>query len=227
MPRAERVVVLALLATLQAPAALAVPLRGQVRLPAEYPGRTLTRSAGFWLLPNDVLDPQPPLVDLRTEMVVTLEGSGIVGANLVKPVIRMEDSRFVPATLAVAPHGSVLFENRDGVVHRLEAVGRPSISKRELQPKGSFNHVFDTPGSYPLRCTEVLHMNAVIFVTGAPLFVQPDSSGAFLFPDVRPGTYSLSVWFREKWIHRQQVTVKANKTTVEVQLPSLPGKDRQ
>ena len=227
MRHASRVVLLSLLVCLL-PAAplLAAPLRGQIRLPAEYPGRFITKAAGFWLLPNDVLDPQPPLVDRRTEMVVTLEGSEIVGATLVKPVMRLEDARFVPPALAVAPHAKVVIENRDGVAHDLESVGRASIAKQQLAVGASFTHVFDTPGSYPLRSTTRLHMHGTILVTGAPLFVQPDASGAFTFPEVRPGTYSLGVWYRDKWIHRQQITVKPGRATVEVQLKSLPGKDK-
>jgi plastocyanin len=224
MPHAKRVLLITLIGLLPAPL-LAAPLRGQIRLPAEYPGRYLTRAAGFWLLPNDVLDPQPPLVDRRTEMVVTLEGSDIVGATLVKPVMRLEDSRFMPPALAVAPHSKVTFENRDGVIHELEPDGRASIAKQQVAPKASFTQVFDTPGSYAIRSTTRQHMRGVILVTGAPLFVQPDATGAFTFPEVRPGSYQLSVWYRDQWIHRQQITVKPGKATVEVQLKSLPGKD--
>jgi plastocyanin len=227
MVRTLSVVLLAVLSLLPAQRLLAAPLRGQILLPADYPGRVLTQAAGFWLLPNDVLETKPPLVDARTEMVVTLEGSDIVGATLVKPTMRIEDARFTPAILPAAPHTKVVFENLDGVVHQLESAGRPSIPKHKLEPKASFSHVFDTPGSYPLRCTELPHMNAIVFVTGAPLFVQPDATGAFVFPDVRPGTYSLSVWYWEKWIHRQQINVKPNATTVEVRLKSLPGKDKK
>jgi plastocyanin len=225
MPHAKRVVVLTLIGLLPAAPLLAAPLRGQIRLPAEYPGRYLTKAAGFWLLPNDVLDPQPPLVDRRTEMVVTLEGSDIVGATLVKPVMRLEDSRFLPAALAVAPHSKVTFENRDGVIHELESDGRASIAKQPVAPKASITHVYDTPGGYAIRSNTRQHMRGVILVTGAPLFVQPDSTGAFTFPEVRPGSYQLSVWYRDKWVHRQQITVKPGKATVEVQLKSLPGKD--
>jgi plastocyanin len=202
--------------------ALAAPLKGQIRLPAEYPGRFITRPAGFWLLPNDVLDPLPPLVDPRTEMVVTLEGSGLVGASLVRPVMRIEDARFQPSLLPVAPHTRVVFENRDGVLHKLRAVDRASIPDQELRPGASFGHVFDTPGSYRIRCTELTHMQATIFVTGAPVFVQPDSSGSFTFPDVKPGTYTLGVWYRDKWLERRPVTIKEARNSVDVQLKSLP-----
>ncbi len=219
--------ILAALAAVAMPSAgqAANPIKGVIKLPADYPGRFLMKAAGHWLLPNDVLDVLPPVVDPRTERMVAVEGQGVIGASLVKPVMRLEDARFQPAVLPVAPHTKVSFENKDAVTYTLESVGRATIPKQQLQPGQTFAHVFDTPGTYSLRALEQPHLKALVFVTGVPLFVQPDGNGAFVFPDLRPGTYTLSVWYREKWIHKQQLVVKPGRATVEVQLKSLPGKD--
>jgi plastocyanin len=201
-----------------------VPLKGIIKLPANpavlYPMKAL----GYWLLPNEVLGVLPPLVDPRTEMVVVLEGRELIGATLVRPVVRLEDARFNPSLLPVAPHTRVTFENKDPSPHQLAPLGNKVLAPQRLGPKQSVVQVFDTPGDYHFQCTDVPHMRGTVLVTGAPVFVQPDPTGAFAFPDIRPGDYTLRVWYREKWIHSQPVPVKPNKT-VEVQLQSIPGKE--
>jgi len=212
------------LALLVARDARAVPLRGTIKLPTGYGEAHPLKRAGYWLLPNDVLEILPPLTDVRTEMVVTLAGAGIIGETLVRPVVRLEDSRFQPAVLPVAPHSRVTFENKEPVAHQVEPLGQPFMKPQQLKPKGSFAQVFDTPGSYQICSRGLPHMRATIFVTGDPLFVQPDPGGVFVFPEIRPGTYTLKVWYRDKWIHSQPVTVGA-KNVVDVQLRDLPKKD--
>jgi plastocyanin len=156
-------------------------------------------------------------------MVVTLEGREIIGQSLVKPVMKLEDMRFVPAVLPVAPHAKVTFENRHQLAHQLEPVGNKWFAGQRLEKKASFSHVFDTPGSYQLRCAEYPHMRATVLVIGAPIFVLPDANGAFVFPEMRPGSYTLKVWYREQWIHSQEVTVKPQPKLVEVSLVGLGG----
>jgi len=213
------ILLLALLGSAQA-----APLKGQIKLPAGATP-TLPKLLGYWLLPNDVLDVQPPLADLRTEMVVTLEGRDIIGQNLVKPALRLEDMRFHPRVLAVSPHAKVAIENKDPVEHRLQAVGSTWFPGKALAPKATFTLPFETPGSYTLRCTEYPHISATIFVTGAPVYVQPDATGGFTFPEIRPGNYTLKVWFRDQWIHSQEVIVKQPLAKpIEITLSSL-GKE--
>jgi plastocyanin len=204
--------------------AQAAPLKGQIKLPASAAPK-LPRPLGYWLLPNDVLDVQPPLVDPRTEMVVTLEGRDIIGQSLVKPALRLEDMRFHPMVLAVSPHAKVVIENKDPVEHKLEPVGpRKWFPGQTLAAKASHTLPFDTPGSYTLRCSHYPHISATVFVTGAPVYVQPDSAGGFTFPEIRPGSYTLKVWYRDQWIHSQEVLAKPQPKLVEVTLTSL-GKE--
>lgn len=209
----------ALLATAQA-----APLKGQLKLPASAaPG--LPRPLGYWLLPNDVLEVQPPLADLRTRMVVTLEGREIIGQSLVKPTIRIEDMRAIPAVLPVSPQAKVVIENKDPVEHKLEAVERKWFPGQSLAPRASATIPFATPGSYTFRCSLYPHLRATVLVIGAPVYVLPDANGSFTFPEIRPGTYTLKVWYREKWIHSQELTVKQpQQKPVEITLTGL-GKE--
>jgi hypothetical protein len=157
--------------------------------------------------------------------VVTLEGRDIIGQSLVKPALRLEDMRFYPIVLPVSPHAKVVIENKDPVEHKLEPVGPKWFGGQTLAAKASFTHAFDTPGAYTLRCSEYPHIRVTVFVTGAPVFVLPDSGGGFNFPDIRPGTYTLKVWYRDQWIHSQELTVKAQAAKpIEVTLTSL-GKE--
>jgi plastocyanin len=210
---------LVLLATSTSSVAWGVPVKGILKLPADTPA-VIVKAPGFWLLPNDVLNVLPPLVDLRASMVVAIEGASPSTTTPPKPVLRLEDMRFNPPLLAVRPNTKVTFENKDATLHLIEPIEGTFMSAKRVDAGSVNDHTFDKAGAYRLRCSEYPHMSATVLVLDAPLFVLPDNSGAFTFPDVRPGSYKLKVWYQGDWIHSQSLTVKA-RTTIEVQLERL------
>jgi plastocyanin len=202
--------------------AAAAPVKGIVKLPAGTTPAALTKAAGYWLLPNDVLNVLPPLVDVRASMVVSIEGTGLTPTAVTKPVFRLEDMRIAPPVLAVRKNTKVTFENKDTVLHLLEAAAEgTSFPATRIAPGTSVAHTFDKEGAYQLRCSEYPHMTGAVVVLDAPLFTSPDNSGAFSFPEVRNGAYTLRVWYQGEWIHSQPLTVQFPRTTVEVQLQQL------
>jgi plastocyanin len=214
------IVSLLVLLALSAPSPTsAVPVKGIIKLPADTPA-VIVKAPGFWLLPNDVLNVLPPLVDPRASMVVTIEGAGSTTTTPPKPMLRLEDMRFNPPLLAVRPNTKVTFENKDATLHLIEPVEGTFMPAKRVDAGSVNDHTFDKAGAYRLRCSEYPHMSATVLVLDAPLFVLPDNSGAFTFPDVKAGSYKLKVWYQGGWIHSQSLTVKA-RTTIEVQLERL------
>lgn len=204
--------------------AAAAPVKGVVKLPPSAGPVALTKAAGYWLLPNDVLNVLPPLVDPRATMVVSIEGSGLQPTTVIKPVLKLEDMRFSPPVLPVRTKTKVTFDNKDATLHLLEAAEGSSFPATRVDSGTSVVHAFEKDGTYRLRCSEYPHMTATVLVLDAPLFTSPDNSGAFSFPEVRAGTYTLRIWYQGEWIHSQPFTAKAPRTTVEVQLQRLSEK---
>jgi plastocyanin len=204
--------------------ATAAPVKGVIMLPSNAAAAARTKAAGYWLLPNDVLNVLPPLVDPRAAMVVSIEGSGLQPTTVTNAVLRLEDMRISPPVLAVRAKTRVTFVNRDTTLHLLEAPEGTSFPATRVDSGASVAHTFDHGGTYKLRCSEYPHMTATVLVLDAPLFTSPDNSGAFSFPEVRAGAHTLRIWYQGEWIHSQPLTARAPRTTVEVRLERLSEK---
>ena len=65
--------------------------------------------------------------------------------------VRMAGSRFEPATLTVAPGSTVRWFNDDALPHTVTAADS-SWDSGNLAPGGTFEHQFDSPGTYAYLC---------------------------------------------------------------------------
>lgn len=202
-------------------AATAAAIKGTVRLPAEFTPTKAFDVPVFWVVPNSVLPPAPPLVDPRRWMVVTLDSAATKAAppKSAAATIVMEDSRFMPPVLAVTPNTRVTFVNRDGLMHLLEPVEGKFMAARAVAHGDLLRHTFEKAGTYHVHCSEVPHMVATVLVTEQALATSPSDDGSFRFDDVPPGKHTLKIWYGGKWIHSQPVRVRG-KTSVEVRLPN-------
>jgi plastocyanin len=201
-------------------AAAAAEVKGLITLSPDFQLTPLFDAPGYWQLPNDAMEVQPPLVDPRTEMVAELRGSGLPSKSLVKPELRIEDSRMVPQVVPVKPNEKVTVLNQDWMAHIVETQG---LRAKRLAPGDSVQHAFAKPGIYQLKGTEVPHLVAEIFVSDAPLVTVPDASGTFRFPDIPSGSYNLQLWYRGKVIYKEPVAAKG-AIRVDIQLKRR-GKD--
>lgn len=199
----------------------AAPVRGLLRLD-KADENVGAGTQGYWRdLRNPTLPIAPPLLDPRRSMVVAIEGSDLSKTSNIPPLVVLEDGQITPPVLAVRPGTKVSFENRDWQLHLLEPVGTNKFMKAQsIDPGDKLSHVFDKAGTYRLHCSEVPHMHLTVLVSAKAQLALPDNTGTFRFPDIRPGTYQLQVWYRGKWIHTQPLTVRG-KTTADVQLPPL------
>jgi len=217
------VLLVVLIATLSVRSSQGAEIKGYIRLSPEFTVTPIFVAPGYWQLPNDVMEVQPPLVDPRSEMVVELNGAGLPNKVLVKPVLRIEDSRFVPRVLPTKPNSKLTITNLDWMGHLLETKTQGTRAKR-LGLKESMEYSFDKPGTYNIRCTEVPHLVAEIFVSDAPMVTLPDSTGAFRFPDIPSGSYTLRIWYRGKLAYSDPVAAKGT-IRVDVELKKSPAKD--
>ena len=213
---------------------VAAPINGILQLPSKFKARSRHKVRGFCEKQgNEVLNIQRLLMDPRTEMVVTLVGAGLSRQAKTKPVLRMEDARFNPPVVAASPGEKVIFRNADSTVHILEPASAPAkggqkfMAPMRIQSGTETTHAFAKAGEYKIRCSEVPHMQATVIVQAGALFQIPDATGTFRFEEVPPGTYSLRIWYRGKWVIKQSLRVKRakGKLSVKVQLPSSLGKD--
>jgi hypothetical protein len=218
-------VAVAALLGLAPPFAQAAPVRGLLQLPGKVAPRPVFDAPGFWRgIANEILEPLAPHVDLRSEMVVVLEGSGLT-APAEAPRLVMQDFRFAPPVLATRAKTKVVFQNLDPVLHLLEAVadasGRPLSEKPmpvlRVDASSTAVHTFEKPGAFLVRCTECPHMVVHALVIDSGLTAVPDSTGAFKLGEAPNGSYTLRVWLRGKWIHSQPLSVKG-KVVVTVPL---------
>jgi hypothetical protein len=202
--------------------AQATTLRGTISLPPSFSPNNL-KAQGYWLMPNEMLEILPPIVDPRMAMVVVLDGDPGSG-SLIPPLMTMEDFRLSPPVLPVRPNTKVKFENKDPTAHLLESPGAPFMPTKELEAGASFEHANAKPGTYTIHCSEHPHMRATILALDEGQFTVPDGKGIFNFLDVAPGNHTLRIWYQGEWIHSQPLSVKG-KMSVEIQLKKLPVKE--
>jgi hypothetical protein len=203
---------------------LAASLRGTVKLPKSFRDRPAFSAPGFWMLPNDVIEIRPPLVDPRMTMVVVLEGSGLPIKPGVKPEVTISDARLTPPVLPVQANQPITFSNKDASVHNLEPVGEKFMPSMRLLTNTAKKGSIAKPGAYRLQCSVVPHVVGTILVVDAPQFTLPDANGAFAFGEIPNGSYTLRIWYSGKWVHSQPVAVKG-KSRVEILLRADAGKD--
>ncbi len=203
---------------------VAAPVRGLIRLSAP-PAKTIIPPLGYWLLPNEWLDLQPPNHNPTMSMIIVVEGNGTSShCNPIKPIIRLEDGRFNPLILPIAPNTPIKFENVESTMNLIESLDGTVLPPTRIDSHSSVEHTFTVPGTYRIHSAETPHMLGTVLVIPSACFAMPDITGAFTISDLKPGTYTLRVWHREKWIHQQLLKVKG-KTIVVVQLQNISEKD--
>jgi plastocyanin len=78
--------------------------------------------------------------------------------------VATKDNRFSPGAIQVPAGTTVTWRFEDGFVpHDVKADG---FSSGDPQRDGTFTHTFDTPGTYPYRCTLHDGMDGRVVVTG-------------------------------------------------------------
>lgn len=206
------------LAALTAGTALAVEVRGALRVASDFgatppvPPEELRRDR-YWDEWNGFLEPRTRRFDPGGELAVVLTGEGSFAAE--QPGFALANGALRPATIVERAGANLRIENTDPVTHQLFAEGLEDFGPTPTSPGLARQQVVGTAGSWPLRDQLYAHVTGHLHVLPdlvARATVQAD--GTFLFRNVPGGTYTLKVFHRDREVHSAQVTVPADRELV-------------
>jgi plastocyanin len=128
---------------------------------------------------------------------------------------------FAPRELSVRVGESVRFTNSEGALAhnvRLRASAGGDELFNEDTSAGTFvEYEFAEEGGYEVSCETHPGMTAFIYATTSPYVVFSTPDGAFHFPSVPQGEYTLSVWHPDESLRTEQaVTVGLGSTEVRI-----------
>jgi plastocyanin len=110
---------------------------------------------------------QRTLAAVAGTVLIALAGSALAQQPVAakSAVIVIENFKFVPATLTVAPGTSVTWDNRDEEPHNIVNVDQPRRFRSQAIDGGEkYTFVFDQPGTYKYICAVHPHMEGTIIV---------------------------------------------------------------
>lgn len=113
------------------------------------------------------------------------------------PVLDQVQLTFIPDLLIARAGFPMSFHSNDNELHNINVVKsekRMAEFDRSIPPGGSFDHVFEESGFYDVRCNIHSGMSAVIFVASTPFAETVAADGAFVFENIPPGAYTLTVY---------------------------------
>ncbi|MBI5654640.1 cupredoxin domain-containing protein [Candidatus Uhrbacteria bacterium] len=88
-------------------------------------------------------------------------------ANQLAPAtsyVTIKDGAFSPQVITVKAGGTVVWTNKDTVVHTTKSDGTLLWDSGSIQPGGSYRHVFKAVGTYPYSCGSHPNMHGTVYV---------------------------------------------------------------
>jgi len=148
--------------------------------------------------------------------VVLLEPQTAATAELPEEPVQMDQigQEFLPPVLLAAVGQPVNFHNGEDVLHnvRVYNVDTKETAFNVSTPiGGTYEHRFDTAGTYRVSCDIHPQMGASVVVTMAPYATVASRDGSFVFDNVVPGSYTAIVHVGAER-SRRVVTIDADTT---------------
>ena len=198
-----------------ASAAMAVDVRGTLRVPSDYGGAPAeaedeTRRNRYWEEWNGFLDPRDPSFDAARELAVVLTGEGPMAEE--QPGHEVANGALRPATIVERAGATLRIQNTDPMSHQLTAEGHPEFGPTPTSPGLTRQLLVSEAGSWPVRDVIYGHVRGHLHVL--PDLVaraRLEGDGTFHFRNVAPGTYTLKVFHGARMIH-EQAGVEINDT---------------
>lgn len=131
---------------------------------------------------------------------------------------------FLPRQLIVRLGQPVEFANSETLAHNVHLHYEPndsSVYYADFSPDDRSQVVLEQPGAYAVTCDEHPGMTAFIYVTTSPYAAFAETDGAFLIPDVPPGSYTARVWNADRSL-RGEHPVEVSGASTELDLTSTP-----
>ena len=126
--------------------------------------------------------------------------------------------QFVPDMLLVRVGQQVEFRNSEDSPHNVNVNRIPTgtqIFSVGTAPYQKYVHTFDQPGQYAVACDIHPGMNATVVAVTTPYVTIADDRGAFTWPDVPAGEYTLG-WILTGQTGEKRVTISSGRTELTV-----------
>ena len=126
--------------------------------------------------------------------------------------------QFVPSTLYVRVGQPVEFKNSEDMPHNVTVLRRGSgteVFNISTEPQQKYVHTFDRVGQFDVTCDIHPGMQATLIAAPGDMVTIADDSGRFSIPNVKPGSYKLSLNFEGRTVE-QPLEVKDARTEVRV-----------
>lgn len=217
----------AALAMLAAPALVAAgTVTGTIKQPAGGAGKPPVRSKGFLDRRDNPLVPVKP-VNPMPYLVVVLEADGVEPPTPPSVAWELLGESFARPLLPMLSGGEVVIKNRGKRSPTLYVDGQPeTLAKTPLNPKGERAFKVGTstaaaPSLLQIRDQDTPYLTGSVLVLTTPYFAVPDDKGAFSIPDIKDGTYSVKIWYRDAWLDGfdgKTVEVKDGKASLALEI---------
>jgi plastocyanin len=123
---------------------------------------------------------------------------------------------FTPPVLFVRTGQPTEFRNSDDVLHNVrvrEEATREGLFNVAIITGGTYLHTFERDGFYDVGCDIHPGMSALIISASTPYAMMADAEGHFLFEDVEPGAYLVTIYSGSEKIDRS-IEVSGPRTEV-------------
>lgn len=221
------VTMLAALAWLAAPAH-AGTVSGSIKQPAGGAGKPPVRSKGFLDRRENPLVGARPLNPMPY-LVVVLDGEGLELPTPPSVNWELPGESFTRPLLPILAGGEVLIKNRGKRSPTLQVEGQPDMLPRSpLNPKADRAFKVGTatataPKLLQIRDEDTPYLTGAVLVLATPYFAVPDDAGKFSIPDVKDGSYSVKIWYRDAWLDGfdgKTLVVKGGKAELALEIPA-------
>jgi plastocyanin len=136
-----------------------------------------------------------------------------------KPVMDQAGLTFGPELLLVRTGYPVEFRNSDDTLHNVRVSHeetRASAFNVAIPTGESYTYTFERDGFYRVGCDIHPAMAASVFAASSPFTTLAAADGTFLFADVPPGAWTVTVYTDGRKLH-QDVAVTGGVTTVTIE----------
>jgi plastocyanin len=136
-----------------------------------------------------------------------------------KPVMDQVGLTFGPELLVVRTGEPVEFRNNDDTLHNVNVKNeetREQAFNVAIPTGGVYEYTFKKDGFYRVGCDIHPAMAASIFAAATPFATVADGDGSFVFSDVPPGGWTLTVYTGGRQL-RKDIEVAGGETNVTVE----------
>ena len=208
------------LALATAATAMAVDVRGRLRVPSDF-GQAAPEDPDdaqrnrYWDQWNGFLEPRPRSFDAARDLAVVLTGDGDFAEE--QPGFRLANGGLWPTTLVTRTGTRLEIRNTDTVSHQLFAEGIEGFTDTPTAP-GRMRPI-DVPsaGHWTIADTLYEHVSGHLHVIDDLIArATVTSDGRYHFQNVAPGTYTLKVYYGADVVHTQPgVVVEERELTLD------------